>query len=101
MVVALLSRLGSFVSSIVASIAALCLAYLAPPAHSFRIDDPLNDVAIVAFLITSLIIARLVSRLRRMTEEALSSVNRKLIDSEEQERARIARDLHDDALPVG
>jgi len=31
-----------------------------------------------------------------MAEEALSSVNRRLIDAEERERARIARDLHDD-----
>jgi len=96
-VVVLVSRTGDLVSSLVASIiAALCLAYLAPPAHSFRVDDPLDVVAIVAFLCTSLIIARLLSKLRRMAEEALSSVNRKLIDSEEQERARIARDLQDD-----
>ena len=53
-------------------------------------------MAFVAFLISSLIIARLVSRLRWMAEEALSSVNRRLIDAEERERARIARDLHDD-----
>jgi signal transduction histidine kinase len=96
-VVVLLARAGDFVSSIIASIiAALCLAYLAPPAHSFRVDDPLDDVAIVAFLSTSLIIARLVSKLRKLAQEALSSVNRRLIDAEERERARIARDLHDD-----
>ena len=95
-VVALLARMGSVVTSIFASIiAALCLAYLAPPAHSFRINDPLDDVAIAAFLITSLLIAQLVSRLRRMAEEALSSVDRRLIDAEERERARIARELHD------
>jgi signal transduction histidine kinase len=96
-VVVLLARAGDFVSSIVASIiAALCLAHFAPPTYSFRVDDPLDDVAIVAFLITTLIIARLVSKLRKMAEEALSSVNRRLIDAEERERARIARDLHDD-----
>ena len=96
-VVVLLARSGSVVTSIFASIiAALCLAYLAPPAHSFRIDDPFDGVAIAAFLITSLLIAQLVSRLRRMAEEALSSVDRRLIDAEEQERTRIARELHDD-----
>ena len=68
---------------------------LLPPLSSFRINDPLDDVAIAAFLITSLLIARLVSRLRRMAEEALSSVARRLIDAEERERARIARELHD------
>ena len=96
-VVVFASRVGGLASSIVSSvIAALCLAYLAPPAHSFRVDDPLDVVAILAFLCTSLIIARLVSRLQSMTVEALSSVNRGLIDAEERERARIARDLHDD-----
>jgi PAS domain S-box-containing protein len=33
---------------------------------------------------------------RKQAEEALSSVNRRLIDAQEQERARIARELHDD-----
>jgi len=33
---------------------------------------------------------------RRLAEEALSSVNGRLIDAQESERARIARDLHDD-----
>lgn len=96
-VVVLLSRTGDLVSSIIVSvIAALCLAHLAPPAYSFRVDNPLDLAAVFAFLITSLVIAPLVSKLRRMTEDALSNVNRGLIDAEERERARIARDLHDD-----
>jgi signal transduction histidine kinase len=96
-VVVLVSRTGSFVASAVASIvAALCLAHLAPPAHSFQVADPLDALAVAAFLMTSVVIARLVSNLRKMTEDALSSVNRALIDAEERERARIARDLHDD-----
>ena len=33
---------------------------------------------------------------RKRAEEALSSMSRKLIDAQEQERARIARELHDD-----
>jgi len=33
---------------------------------------------------------------RKRAEEALSSVNRRLIEAQEAERARIARDLHDD-----
>jgi signal transduction histidine kinase len=95
-VVVFLARAGNFASSIVASIiAALCLAHLAPPAYSFRVDDPLDDVAITAFLITSLVIARLVSKLREMRDEAVSSVNRKLIEAEEKERTRIGKDLDD------
>jgi signal transduction histidine kinase len=33
---------------------------------------------------------------RKRAEEALSSVNGRLIEAQESERARIARDLHDD-----
>lgn len=33
---------------------------------------------------------------RKLAEEALASVNRRLIETQEAERARIARDLHDD-----
>jgi signal transduction histidine kinase len=85
-----------FHRSFASIIAALCLARLAPPEHSFRVDDPFDVVAIIAFLITSFIIARLVSQLRRMAEESLSTVNRGLVDAEERERTRIARGLHDD-----
>jgi signal transduction histidine kinase len=97
-VVVLLSLEGSFVSSSVVSLIAVgCLAYFfAPPVFSFRVDDPLNVVAIVAFLTTSLVITRLVSRVRKLADEALSSVSHKVIEAEEQERQRIARDLHED-----
>jgi signal transduction histidine kinase len=96
-VVAVISRVGSFGTSIVTSaVAALGLAYFAPPRYSFKIADPLDVVAVVTLFGTSLIISRLVFRVRRMAEEALSTVNRGLIDAEERERARIARDLHDD-----
>jgi len=95
-VIVLLSRVGGFVSSIVAStVASLCLAYIAPPAFSFRVDDPLDYVAIAAFFVTSFIIASLVSRVRKQTEEALSSVSYKVIEAEETERQRIAKDLHE------
>ena len=53
-------------------------------------------MAVVTLLVTSLVIGRFVSRLRQMVKEARSSVNRALIDAEERERVRIARDLHDD-----
>lgn len=96
-VVVLVSRLGSLVSSTVAAIVgAMCLAYIAPPSYSFRVDDPFDVVAIAAFLIVSLVVAMLVSRLRRMAEDAISSVDRRLVDAEERERARIAREFHDD-----
>ena len=96
-VVTLLARTGCLASSILASIlAALSLVYVAPPARSIRVSDPLDILAIAAFLLVALTIALLVSKLRRMTEEALSTVDRRLIDAEERERARIGRELHDD-----
>jgi signal transduction histidine kinase len=96
-VVVIQARVGSFVSSVVVSIvASLLLAYIAPPADSFRVDDVFDIVAVGAFLFTSLVVAELVNRLRMMSEEARSSVNRKLIDAEEKVRARIGRELHDD-----
>jgi C4-dicarboxylate-specific signal transduction histidine kinase len=71
-VVVLISRIGGFVSSIFVSIvAALCLAYVAPPAHSFRIDDPLDYVAIAAFLVVSLTISELVSKARKHAEQEM------------------------------
>jgi len=95
-VITLLARTGGLVSSIFVSlIAALCLMYLVPPADSLWVNDPLDVLAIAAFLLVSLTIALLVTRLRRMKEEALSSVDRRLVDAEQRERARIGRDLHD------
>jgi signal transduction histidine kinase len=92
----LVSRVGSFVSSIVAStFAALCLIHLVPPVFSFRVNDPLDDVAVIAFLATSLVIARLMSRVRKQAQEALTSVSYRVIEAEEQERRRIAKDLHE------
>src|SRR5271154_5086879 len=81
-IVVLLSITGDFFSSAFVSIlAVVCLDYFfAPPAFSLWVVDRLNVVAIAAFLTTSLVITRQVSRLREMTDEALLSVHRKLID---------------------
>ncbi len=68
-VVVVISRIGSLASSIVVSVvAALSLAYAAPPAHSFRFDDPLDYVAIAAFLVTSVTISELASKVRKKAE---------------------------------
>lgn len=81
-VVVLVSRFGSFVSSTVTSIiAALCLGYLAPPSFRFRIDDPLDAVAVATFLIASLTISGLVSKVRKQAEQKLR---------ESEERLRLA-----------
>jgi signal transduction histidine kinase len=95
--IVLLARAGILLSSVVVSvIASLWLVYIPPPHHSFRIDDPLDIVAVVSFLVLSLLIAWLVSRLREMSKAARGSVNRKLIDAEERLRSRIGKELHDD-----
>jgi len=60
------------------------------------VNDPLDIVAIITFLTTSTVIAGLVSKQRKMAEDALSSVHRKLIDAEEREYTRIARVLNED-----
>ena len=70
-VIVIISRFGSFVSSVFAAIiAGLCLILIVPPVFSFKIDDPLDIVGIVTFLVTSLIIAGLVSQERKRSEEA-------------------------------
>jgi len=96
-VIVLVSRTASPAASIVASIVAtLGLVLLAPPAFSFRVNDPFDVVAISAFLLTSWIIARLMYRVRKQTEDALFSVSNRVVEAEEQERHRIASDLHED-----
>lgn len=96
-IIMLESRTGSPASSLLASIlATLGLIYIAPPAYSFRVEDPFDNVAIAIFLIASIVISQLVFKLRRMAEEAMSTVDRKLIEGEERERTWIARELHDD-----
>src|ERR1700694_1980190 len=75
-VIVLLSLQGSFFSAAVVSLIGVgCLAYyFAPPIFSFRVGDPLNAVAIIAFWTTSAIITHLVSRARKLAEEALSGI---------------------------
>ena len=95
--IVLVSRLWSFPASALAAIAAaLCLANIAPPVYSFRADDPADRIAIAIFFGAAVILARVVSELRRSAAEAVSSVDRRLIDVERRERAWFARELHDD-----
>jgi len=80
LVVVLQSLTGDFRSSaIVASLSAGCLDFFfTEPLFSFRMTNPLNGLALVAFLVTALVITRLVSRVRteaefsRLQEERLN-----------------------------
>jgi PAS domain S-box-containing protein len=70
MVIVLLSLMGSFVASVILSIMAVgCLNYFfAPPLFDLRVDYPLDVAAVIGFLTTSLVIAGLVVRARRLKE---------------------------------
>src|SRR5439155_22527653 len=61
-VIVLLSLMGNFLSSVVLSIIAVgCLRYFfTPPIFSFGADNPLDAVAAVAFLVSSLIVTGVV-----------------------------------------
>lgn len=63
---------------------------------SVSFDPTIGDKYQLVLWQVTLVIARLVSKLHKMLEEGRASVNRRLIDAEDQERTRIARDLHDD-----
>ena len=76
-------------------IAVLCLDYyFTSPIFSFRVDDPFNVVAIVAFFTTSIVITGLVFRLKEPLERQLNT----RLEERVAERTRIARDLHDTLL---
>ena len=98
LVVVLMSLKGSFVSSTMVSVLAVaCLDYFfTTPLFTLGMNDLQSYVAMIVLLTTSLIITRLVSRVRKQTEKALSSVSYRVIEAEEQERHRIAADLHED-----
>jgi two-component system sensor histidine kinase KdpD len=60
------SLLGDFASSAIVSLSAVgCLDYFfTPPFFSFRVESPLDTLALVAFLVTGLVIAKLVTKVR-------------------------------------
>src|SRR5260370_41157118 len=89
-IIVLVSPQGSFLLSAVFSLIAVgCLRYyFTPPIFSFRIGDPLDAVAIAAFLATSSVITHLVSRVRKLMQEKLQqdeadlSKSQRLINTE-------------------
>ena len=85
-VLVLLSLVGNFSSLIVLSFIGVgCLSYFfAPPIYSFRVDYPQDLITISAFVIASLVINFLVTRVRveqrdhRRTCETLRDANQRL-----------------------
>ncbi len=72
-IIVLLSLRGSFVSlAVVSLVAAGCFDYyFLEPIYSFRVGDPVDIVAIVAFLVTPFAITRLMSKVRALLQEKL------------------------------
>jgi two-component system sensor histidine kinase KdpD len=72
-VIVLLSLWGTFISAAVVSLLAGwgLVYFFAPPILSFKIEDPINAVAVFAFLTISFIITHLVSRVRQLMDEKL------------------------------
>ena len=91
-VVVLLSATDAFVPSVFVSIiAVLCLNYFfIPPIFSLRLDNPLDIVALVAFLGTAWLITRLMFQ-RKRAEEALQKANSELEAKVQQRTAELAR----------
>jgi PAS domain S-box-containing protein len=77
-VIVLLSLMGNFISSVILSIIAVgCLRYFfTPPIFNFRADNPLDAVAAVAFLVSSLIVTGLVRGARKKADAALRAQER-------------------------
>lgn len=73
--IALLSLQGNFLSSAVVSLIGVgALAYyFAPPVYSFRVSDPHNVAALIAFMTVSVVITRLVSVVRNRAEQLAAS----------------------------
>ena len=91
-VVVLLSVMDAFVASVLVSIiAVLCLDYFfAKPLFSLQMDDPLNIVAVIAFLGTALLISRLMSQ-RKRAEAALQKLLGELESKVQERTAELAR----------
>lgn len=79
-VVVLQSLMGSFASSAAVSLfAVLCLDFFfVPPLFSFEVTNPLDVLALIAFLSTGLVITRLTTRVRE--EAAISDHQRRQVD---------------------
>jgi C4-dicarboxylate-specific signal transduction histidine kinase len=91
-VVVLLSATDAFVpSALVSIVAVLCLDYFfIPPTFTLRVGNPLDILALVAFLGVAWLITRLMF-LRKRAEEALEKANSELEAKVQQRTAELAR----------
>jgi K+-sensing histidine kinase KdpD len=63
---------GTWLAVVTAILSAAVFSYFfAPPDPSFRIDEPSDVVALVAFLATALVVGQLAARLQRAATESV------------------------------
>jgi PAS domain S-box-containing protein len=91
LVILLLSLNGSFTpAALVSVVAVLCLSYFfVAPKLSIAVTDPLDITALIVFLTTSLVISRLVTRVRRSLSQVQAA------NDELREQARLLDLTHD------
>jgi two-component system sensor histidine kinase KdpD len=73
--IVLQSLVGSFASSAVVSVVAvLCLDFFfTPPVFSFEVTNPLDILALISFLTTGLVITRLTTRVRAVSQASAAA----------------------------
>jgi C4-dicarboxylate-specific signal transduction histidine kinase len=78
--VILLSMLGSYISAVVLSFVAVgCLSYFfTPPIFSFAVESQDDILALLAFLMTSIVITGLAARVRETSEQELQHTRTEL-----------------------
>jgi len=71
--VVVISFLGDYLTSIALSVVAVgCLAFFfTPPIFSFRVEQEEDILALIVFLITSIVITSFAAKIRRMSEDEL------------------------------
>jgi len=71
--VVIFSLFGDYLTSVILSfVAAGCLAYFfAPPIFSFRVEEERDILALMVFLVISVVITSFAAKIRRMSEEEL------------------------------
>ena len=73
--VIIVSLVGGFLPAVVSAIAASLLLnyYFVPPIHQFTINEPENILALVVFVVTAILVARVVDQAARRSSEAARS----------------------------
>lgn len=101
-IVVVLSLNGSFLSAaIVSLIAVVSLEYFFnPPLYTLGVEDPLEAIALLAFLTTALVVTRLVSKMRNSLQDLHASIVERTRAEEAAQRQAALLDLTHDTVFV-